>query len=624
MNRPSAAEAGQPHTAVPPGPVQRRDRSGVAILRLDGPDGNRMGPALVEALGRALAEAEADPGVEAIVLASAQRDFCAGAFADLPPPGPDPVTLPPVNTALAALCDRVAAAAKPVVAALRGRVAAGGLALALAARERIAAPGTLCLCPEPRLGRLPSGGGAVRLAWRIGAGPALELMTGPPVGADAALALGLVDSVTEGAVKTAVERARALADGAAPALDEPCPGLLDAAGFGAALAAARAALPHPLPVNRLAERWLIDSVEAAQLLPAEQALAFDRVRAEDAALRPEARMLAHLATAARRLQDTAPQAADGPVCVALGPEAAARWVPVLLHEGVSVVLLGTDRERLTETLEGVAEAQFAQVRAGRLSQQAATDDWTRIAGRLRLDPAQPPAVALTDAAHLDWFEAQLPPGLPLAVLDPPPGWTEGLADPGRALALLPALTRPVRLCELVARGGDGAVAESLAALALQLRLTPLVVQGGPVLTPLIRAAARAAARLRAAGVDVETLAEVVILPQGLAEGTVAETAEALPLPLERLVLLATVNEAMRLLAAGRVTRPSDLDLALVMGAGWPNWRGGPMAEADSLGPIVLRHEMRLAAGLDAAIWAPEPMLDELIRQGWRFDDLNRA
>ncbi|WP_323022935.1 enoyl-CoA hydratase-related protein [Pararhodobacter sp.] len=605
-----------------PGLVQRRDREGVAVLRLNGPDGNRMSPALVGALAASLEAVLADPAVEGVVLTGGAPGFCAGAYADLPLPGPDPQTLPPVMAALADLCDRIEGAAKPVVAALSGRVASGGLALALAAGARIAAPGTVFLCPEARLGRLPPGGAAVRMAWQIGAGPALTLIGGRAMGAQNALAAGLVEAVADDPVAAAI--ARVLDLGAAPR-SRARPGLDDPAGFAGALAEARAALPAPLPPHRLPDLWLLDALEAAQLLPPEQALAFDRARAEDATLRPEARMLAHVALAARRAQEPEPRPVEGAVCLALDAPTAARLVPILLREGVSVLVMGRDRETLAATLERVAEAQFAQVRAGRLTQAEAEEDWTRVAGRLRLDPDQPPAVALADPAHLAWLEAALPADVPLAAWEPPADWLAGLAHPARALALLPAPTRPVRLCELVERGTETAPVQApLSALALQLRMTALRVQEGPVLTPLIRAAARAAARLRAAGASPEALTAVEILPQGLAEGQAAEIRAELPLPLDRLILLAVANEGMRLLAAGRALRPSDLDLALVMGAGWPQWRGGPMAEADALGPMVLRHELRIAAALDPDLWTPEPILDEMIRRGWRFADLNET
>lgn len=602
--------------------VQRRDRDAVAVLRLQGPDGNRMSPALVGALAAALDRALADPAVTGVVLTGGAQGFCAGAFADLPLPGPDPHSLPPVMAALADLCDRIEGAAKPVVAALSGRVASGGLALALAAEARIAAPGTAFLSPEARLGRLPPAGAAVRLAWRIGADAALALIGGRAMAAPAALAAGLVEALVDDPVSAAIERVQDLAP--APRT-RTRPGLDDPAGFAGALAVARAALPSPLPAHRLPDLWLLEALEAAQLLPPEQALAFDRARAEDAALRPEARMLAHVAIAARRAQEPGPPSLDGPVCLALEAATAARLVPILLREGATVLVMGRNRETLAATLERVAEAQFAQVRAGRLTQAEAEEDWTRVAGRLRLDPDQPPGVALADGAHLAWLEAALPAEVPLAAWEPPAGWLEALAHPGRALALLPAPTRPVRLCELVERGATTAeVRAPLTALALQMRMTALRVQEGPVLTPLIRAAARAAARLRALGASPASLAAVEILPQGLAEGQAAGARAELPLSLDRLILLAVVNEGMRLLAAGRALGPSDLDLALVMGAGWPHWRGGPMAEADALGPMVLRHELRAAAALDPDLWTPEPILDEMIRRGWRFADLNET
>jgi len=61
---------------------------------------------------------------------------------------------------------------------------------------------------------------------------------------------------------------------------------------------------------------------------------------------------------------------------------------------------------------------------------------------------------------------------------------------------------------------------------------------------------------------------------------------------------------------------------MVLGAGWPNWRGGPMAEADGIGPMVLRHELQLAATLDPELWGADALFDTLIREGKRFEDLN--
>ena len=46
--------------------------------------------------------------------------------------------------------------------------------------------------------------------------------------------------------------------------------------------------------------------------------------------------------------------------------------------------------------------------------------------------------------------------------------------------------------------------------------------------------------------------------------------------IQRRVLLAMVNEAAQLLAEGVATRPSDVDVVLVQGYGFPRWQGGPV------------------------------------------------
>ena len=47
---------------------------------------------------------------------------------------------------------------------------------------------------------------------------------------------------------------------------------------------------------------------------------------------------------------------------------------------------------------------------------------------------------------------------------------------------------------------------------------------------------------------------------------------------------AIVNEAARILEEGIAASPSDIDLVLIHGYGYPVWRGGPMFDADSVGP----------------------------------------
>ncbi|HWC05642.1 MAG TPA: 3-hydroxyacyl-CoA dehydrogenase NAD-binding domain-containing protein [Gemmatimonadota bacterium] len=76
-----------------------------------------------------------------------------------------------------------------------------------------------------------------------------------------------------------------------------------------------------------------------------------------------------------------------------------------------------------------------------------------------------------------------------------------------------------------------------------------------------------------------------------------------------------VNEAARALDEGIVDSPDDGDLALVMGIGWPPFRGGLLRWADEVGParIVVRLD-EWAVAVDPR-FAPSPALRERAR--WR-------
>ncbi|MDF6504795.1 3-hydroxyacyl-CoA dehydrogenase family protein, partial [Escherichia coli] len=49
-----------------------------------------------------------------------------------------------------------------------------------------------------------------------------------------------------------------------------------------------------------------------------------------------------------------------------------------------------------------------------------------------------------------------------------------------------------------------------------------------------------------------------------------------PEEIQRRALLAMVNEAAQLIAEGIAARPSDVDVVLVQGYGFPRWEGGPV------------------------------------------------
>ncbi|MEU6850029.1 crotonase/enoyl-CoA hydratase family protein [Actinacidiphila alni] len=97
---------------------------------------------------------------------------------------------------------------KPVIAAIAGHAVAGGLELALWCDLRVAEEDAVLGVFCRRWGVPLIDGGTVRLPRLIGAGRAMDLvLTGRPVGAAEALAIGLVDRVVPaGTARAAAER----------------------------------------------------------------------------------------------------------------------------------------------------------------------------------------------------------------------------------------------------------------------------------------------------------------------------------------------------------------------------------------------------------------------------------
>jgi 3-hydroxyacyl-CoA dehydrogenase/enoyl-CoA hydratase/3-hydroxybutyryl-CoA epimerase len=86
---------------------------------------------------------------------------------------------------------------------------------------------------------------------------------------------------------------------------------------------------------------------------------------------------------------------------------------------------------------------------------------------------------------------------------------------------------------------------------------------------------------------------------------------------DRLVL-AMVNEAARCIEEGVVTDPSQLDLAMIFGTGFPPFRGGVLKYADSVGARALVQKLDMLAKVAGANYEPCSYLRQLAATGGTF------
>jgi 3-hydroxyacyl-CoA dehydrogenase len=173
-------------------PISSRKHGDVLIILSNNPPVNALSTAVRQGLVDAIAEAEADGSVNAVVIACEGQTFFAGA--DITEFG-----RPPQQPWLPMVVDTIENCSKPVVAAIHGTAFGGGLEVALACHYRVADPGAKLGTPEVKLGLLPGAGGTQRLPRVAGVKKALQMTaTGNPIGAREGFECGLIDRLVEG------------------------------------------------------------------------------------------------------------------------------------------------------------------------------------------------------------------------------------------------------------------------------------------------------------------------------------------------------------------------------------------------------------------------------------------
>lgn len=555
-----------------PAPAARQalrvERDGsLLVITVDNPPVNALSHAVRVALIDAVAQAQQDDTVAALVLRCEGRSFISGA--DITEFGN------PRNPRVPEMIEWVETSRKPIVAAAYGAALGGGLEVIMACHYRIAHAGATFGLPEVKLGLLPGAGGTQRLPRLIGVERALEVMIGgETLGAEEALASGLVDRITQGNVHAdAIAYARDLVrQGVGPRrtserqITPADPVLLEQYR-------ARMRTRHP---GFLAPLHCIDAVEAAALpfivgSTREKTLFFELFGS------PQARACQYLFFAQREVgrlpaQEGAARLGTGIVLVGSGLQAD-RLAGALSGRGPTP-------RRLTETQwDAIAGEELRSLFAGNPWFIDATDAAAAPRNRMLRAAVDAGATVLSTVAPRTDIPG-LAQGLPGGV------WLSGLGAPQRAGATLvetwagpqgTAALEPVH--EALRRAGAAPLLLAEPGERLQVRLLATarsvlqqVLDGGV-------SGSAVAAALQAFGLDPATF--------GLdASGADTCTAEVRQAVLDRLVASA-VNEARSLVADGTFTA-IQIDVAWTLGLGWPVYRSAPAWQVASAAAPALR------------------------------------
>ncbi len=349
----------------------------VALIAFDNPPVNAASHGLRAALAAALDRVEADREIRAVALYGRGRSFVAGA--DIREFGQ-----PPRAPMLPALCNRIEAMDKPVVAVVHGVALGGGFELALAAHARVALPGTTLGFPEVGLGIIPGAGGTQRAPRLAGMGPALDLIvTGRRIGAEEALALGLIDRIETGAPgDVARAAAAALITGEQR---HRRTGAITLAVDAEALAAARETTARRTP-HLMAPMKAIDAVAAAQH-PIAEGLATERALFAECLASPQRAGLVH-AFFAERAVTKIPEAGATPREIArIGVIGAGTMgsgiATAALLAGFEVRLNERDAATLDRGVKVIEKNLAGAVKRGKISAEAMA---AILAGKLRPTP----------------------------------------------------------------------------------------------------------------------------------------------------------------------------------------------------------------------------------------------
>ncbi|MFZ5568483.1 MAG: 3-hydroxyacyl-CoA dehydrogenase NAD-binding domain-containing protein [Pseudomonadota bacterium] len=348
-------------------------RGDVAVITLNNPPVNGLGYETRKGIADALARANADAQVQAIVLTGAGKAFSGGA--DIKEFG-SPKALAEPN--LLSVILAIENSAKPVVAAVHSVAMGGGLELALGCHYRVGAPGCKVALPEVKLGLIPGAGGTQRLPRVLGVEAALNMIvSGEPVPAEMLAQVPgqkLFDKMAASA-ESLMDEALALAREKAgvrplPLVRElPCKHPLGDAYFQFTrnmVGGMSRNFPAPLKC--------VDAVEAATKKKFDDGLAYEREIFINLMWTPECRALRHIFAAERAAskipdvpEDTPKREIKSVAVIGAGTMGGGITMN-FLNAGIPVKMLEMKQEALDRGVATIRKNYEAQVGKGKLKQ----------------------------------------------------------------------------------------------------------------------------------------------------------------------------------------------------------------------------------------------------------------
>ncbi len=347
--------------------VEFQTHGSIALITLNNPPVNAMGVAVRQGIADAIAKAEADGTIKAIILTGRGRCFCGGAdIREFGKPREEPF--------LTNLINQIEICETPVVAAIHGSAVGGGCEISLGCHYRVGDASAKFGLPEIKLGLLPGAGGTQRLPRLVGIAPALDIiLSGDYVGAQMGRELGFFDEIIDGdLVEGALDYANGLVAGGKGAR-RTRELTIDGSGAEKIFADMRAKVARRSR-GLIAPERCIEAVESALTISLDEGLALERKNFDELVQSDQSKAQRHLFFAERQAHKIPGVPADTPVreiksAAVIGCGTMGRGIAMsLANGGVPVTVLEVSKDSLDTGLALTRDTYAGSVSRGSLAQ----------------------------------------------------------------------------------------------------------------------------------------------------------------------------------------------------------------------------------------------------------------